>query len=205
MVKRYAFTLIELVFAIVLIALTVLTLPKMMAVVSQGIDESIVQEAIFAAATELNQATSAKWDNATVLPNINELAKVIDIGQDCDNNMSSPRYRLRPGHIVQPLHRKCLDNNNTVAINANNGLNISLEARAVTGANLFSNTASAKAYKKVYTKDVTVASTGFSFNGTTTNLKRVTVTIKENGNAITSLYALSANIGEADYFKRMYP
>lgn len=202
MVKRYAFTLIELIFAIILIAITVLTLPRMMGVISQGIDENIIQEAIFAAATELNQATTGKWDDRT-LQNANELAKVIDTNQSCENNTSSPRYRLRPGHIAQTLHRKCLDNNATTAVNFNT-LGLSLEARTASGASLFLNTTSAKGYKKSYTKDVTISYTP-AFNGTNADLKMITVTIKENNTTVTSLYAFSANIGEADYFKRMYP
>jgi hypothetical protein len=174
----------------------------MMGVISQGIDENIIQEAIFAAATELNQATTGKWDDMT-LQNQNELARVIDTNQSCENNASSPRYRLRPGHIAQTLHRKCLDNNATTPINLNvSGL--SLEARTAASANLFINTTSSKGYKKSYTKDVTISYTPL-FNGNNADLKMVTVTIKENNTTVTSLYAFSANIGEADYFKRMYP
>ena len=62
MVNRSAFTMIELIFAIVIIAISVLSLPMMNQVISKNIEGSIVQEAIFAASAELNQVVSYYWD-----------------------------------------------------------------------------------------------------------------------------------------------
>ena len=66
MVRRAAFTLIELIFAIVIIAISVISLPMMSQTVSEGIDANIVQEAIFASATELNEAVTAHWDENSI-------------------------------------------------------------------------------------------------------------------------------------------
>jgi len=64
-VKR-AFTLIELIFAIVIIAITVVSLPMMTQVISKGIEKNLLQEAIFAGAAVLNESVSAKWDENSV-------------------------------------------------------------------------------------------------------------------------------------------
>jgi len=82
-VRRAAFTLIELIFAIVIIAISVISLPMMSQTVAKGIDANIVQEAIFAAATELNEAVTAHWDEASMEVNTTtSFAKVINPG-DC--------------------------------------------------------------------------------------------------------------------------
>ena len=45
--KRFGFTMIELIFAIVIIAISVMSLPMMTQVTNKGLEESLVQEAIF--------------------------------------------------------------------------------------------------------------------------------------------------------------
>jgi prepilin-type N-terminal cleavage/methylation domain-containing protein len=55
---RLAFTMIELIFAIVIIAISVMSLPMMTQVTSAGIERNLVQEAIFASVAEINLATT---------------------------------------------------------------------------------------------------------------------------------------------------
>jgi len=115
-VKRAAFTFIELIFAIVVIAISVMSLPMMIQVLSNNMDKNLVQEAIFAAATELNEATTTHWDeNSLDANNTNGLADVINVDNSCESNASLSNYRLRTGHILQPLHRKCLSDLNVTA------------------------------------------------------------------------------------------
>jgi len=157
--KSHAFTLIELIFAIVIVAISVLSLPMMSQESSRSIENSILQEAIFAASTELMGASSGYWDlNSMEDNNVSHLSRVIDVIGDCDNNNTSDRFRLRPGHIQQPLHRRCVvsasgDVNNTADatfVNLNNAVHGNV--------NMFTDaTTDATGYKETYQSNVTVA------------------------------------------------
>ncbi|WP_297482152.1 type II secretion system protein [Sulfurimonas sp.] len=208
MVKRSAFTLIELIFAIVIIAITVLTLPMMSRVTAKGIENSIVQEAIFAAATELNEATTYHWDANSINPATpNSYAKVIDINGSCDDNTSSPRYRLLPGQIEQPLHRRCLDSNATIPADANSATVETVENAAHNYRLIFLNpTPNKEGYKNEYKSMVTVGKKAtFGDLNNSKNIKPIQVTIKNSdGTILTSLKTYVTNIGETDYYKKAY-
>ncbi|OHE12475.1 MAG: hypothetical protein A2525_09435 [Sulfurimonas sp. RIFOXYD12_FULL_36_11] len=193
-IGRFAFTLIELIFAIVVMSIAVMSLPMMTQITSKGIENNIVQEAIFAASAELTGATSYYWDERSMEDiNVSRLERVVDVDGDC--NSSS---RQRPGHI----NRMCLDSNNSSGVNYTTDSNSSIP-------NLNSNIhesqlvftddiKEAAGYKNNYYSTVTV-SNGFSDN----DIKKITITItNSDGNIITSLSTYSANIGEIDYYKR---
>ena len=207
MVKRSAFTLIELIFAIVIIAITVLTLPMMSRVTAKGIENSIVQEAIFAAATELNEVTTLHWDANSINPAApNSYAKVIDITGQCDDNTSSPRYRLLPGQIEQPLHRRCLDSNTTMPADANSATIETVENKAHGYRLIFLNPAPDKeGYKEKYKSKITIQDKAKFGGSKDKNIKRIKVTIlNSKGHVITSLVTYVTNIGETDYYKKAY-
>lgn len=203
MVKRSAFTLIELVFAIVIIGLTVLSLPMMNRVISQGIEGNLVQEAIFASSAELNEAITAHWDDNS-LEDTNGFAKVID-DATCNDTASSSRYRLKAGHIEQPLHRKCLSSSATGFADASINSTFSLDDMAHDSQNIFINdTTDNTGYKNEYNSTLTVVRPA-NFNGSNDNIKRVTIQVTDSsGNTITRLNTYSANIGEIDYYKRSF-
>ncbi|MFA7354436.1 MAG: hypothetical protein WCZ70_07450 [Sulfurimonadaceae bacterium] len=192
---RAAFTMMELIFAIVVISIAVITLPMMAQVTSKGIEENIVQEAIFAASAELMGATAYYWDlNSMQDNNLSNLERVIDIGgASCDAD------RLRPGHVNQLYHRRCLDSNATVV--ANTPDNTFPNLNNLTSRTLFENEAAAGSrdagYKGSYDTNVTVT--------TTDDVKKITVSIiNSDGDTITSLSTYSANIGEIDFYKRRF-
>ena len=204
---KSAFSMIELIFAIVIIGVSVISLPMMTQATSKAIEENLVQEAVFAASTELNQIVSYYWDEKS-LQSGDSLSKVIDTG-DCNTTS-----KLRDGHINQPLHRRCLDN--TPAIEPLGLESISdiddIDDNIVSNAAIFittsGNVASAEGYKEIYTKTVDVEYA--DFNDTTAaskNIKKITVTISDTDSPpkeITKLSTFSANIGEVDYYKRSY-
>lgn len=204
MVRRAAFTFIELIFAIIIIGISVISLPTMIAATSKGIDENIIQEAIFLASAQLNQAISANWDeNSLVEGGANSLARVIDDGT-CENNSSHPRYRLKPGHIAQPYHRRCLDSNTTGISNASATTVDALEDYS--GTKTLTNAAATQAgYKHEYTTNIAVT-TNANFNGNNTNIKMIQAGITYSGsaNALVLLRTYSANVGEPDYYSREY-
>jgi len=204
-VRRAAFTLIELVFAIVIIAISVVSLPMMNQAISKGVDANLVQEAIFAAATELNEAVTAHWDGNSIEPTLtNSYARVLNISGDCNTTT-----KLRPGQINEAYHRRCLNNTGTAPADvAGSGVS-ALEDMAHTKQQIFINDVTdASGYKKHYTSQVDVTRTNVTFNGAVNpNMKSITITVEDSDNPgvpLTSLKTYSANIGEVDYFKRVY-
>ncbi|HIP54874.1 MAG TPA: type II secretion system protein [Sulfurimonas autotrophica] len=208
MVKKLAFTLIELIFAIVIIAITVVSLPMMNQAISKSIDANLIQEAIFAASTELNEVTTAQWDEASIDGNASTtISQVININNTCENNQSNQRYRLRPGHILQPLHRRCLNNLTQGNLNSNTNNNIdAVEDKAHGYREIFLNlTPNQAGYKQKY-KSLVAINYNPVFNATVEpNMKKITIIVKdENNNTVTSLFTYVANIGGIDHYKRIY-
>ena len=209
MVRRAAFTLIELIFAIVIIAISVISLPMMSQTISEGIDANIVQEAIFASATELNEAVTTHWDENSIEVGMpDSAARVIDVGGFCSNDANSSTFRQMPGHINQPLHRRCLDSNTTPVSNATATAVNSLDDMEHGDGNITIGTAGSEGYKETYQSNVNVTTNEiFGTDQVTSNpnIKRIVSTVKdEDGNDIALLRTYSANIGEVDYYKRNY-
>ena len=204
--KRLAFTLIELIFAIVIIGISIMSLPLMNRVASDGVEVSLAQEAIYAASAELMSISSYYWDDLSVSDTTSALSRVIDINKSnsiirCENNSSSSRYRLRLGHISQPLHRRCLDTNTTTLINGAEGLNAAVVSDKNLSINSSSGTATADAsgIKHLYKKTVIVTTNG--------NIKTIQVDINKSTadkTLVTRMSMQSANIGEIDYFSRRF-
>ncbi|PHQ90775.1 MAG: hypothetical protein COB42_04550 [Sulfurimonas sp.] len=213
MVRRFAFTMIELIFAIVIISISVLSLPMMNQVISDNIEGSITQEAIFAASAELNQIISYHWDENSLQNGVSLSRVVWATANDCD-----PLTQLRPGHIREPLHRRCTDvatptpannlgseggdlddlddinqNPHAIFINIGNAGNRALE------------------YKNAYmsTFNVSYATIDPAYvipnDDTNNNIKRIRVTVSDAAGVVTELTTFSSNIGEIDYYKRTYP
>jgi prepilin-type N-terminal cleavage/methylation domain-containing protein len=201
---RAAFTMIELIFAIVIVSIAVISLPTMIQITSKGIESNIVQEAIFAASAELMGATSYYWDAKSMEDNeTSRLSRVIDVDNDCEDNASSPRYRLRDGHIAQPYHRRCL-NDKTVGIDGNPSTDFP-NINNFTGGEIFDiNVTEASGYKDIYTSSINVAYVDET-GATNNNIKKITTTITNSkGETIIKLNTYSANIGEIDYYKRRF-
>ena len=207
MVRRYGFTLIELIFAIIIIAISVLSLPMMNQSVQKGVESNTLQEAIFAASAELNEAVTANWDDNSIDPlKPNTLARVIDSSlQNCDNNISRVTFRLMPGHINQVKHRRCLDNNLTTVAAVNVATVTSLSDMAHPLDWIFENRATeAKGYKGDYKSKLEIKRPA-NFNGDNVNIKKIESTITDkDGNILIVLRTYSANIGEVDYYSEPY-
>ena len=197
--KRAAFTMIELIFAIVVVSIAVISLPMMIQTTSKGIEDNIVQEAIFAASAELMGATSYYWDNNRSMEDmaLSRLERVVDVDSDCDTD------RLRPGHVNQPFHRRCLDSNAAGGVNYTTGeaSGVGLNRSVHGDQTIFDNPAAdAASYKEAYTGTMAIAQ-GFG----DANVKELTASIRNSdGDIVTSLKIYSANIGEIDYYRRRF-
>ncbi len=222
--SRYAFTMIELIFAIVIIAISVMSLPMISQVTSKGMKGNLAQAAIFASIAEINIATTYTWDENSLLDNnitsgVDILSRVINTGAQCTDSgevdSGSNNIMRRTGHI----HRRCLNNLGTgpysvTAIDCVDSLNASdtngtwndtFEGAAVT--------TSTTGYKiELESKlDVERGDEGISaiaFGAASPiNMKEIKVTVrnKSTANEVTVLRTYSANIGEVAYHKRLMP
>lgn len=200
---KYAFTLIELVFAIVVIGISVVSLPMMIQVTSKNTDNSLVQEAIFAAATKLNEAVTYRWDENSIEPVEQSSSEIINTSAvDCNNGGQ------RLGFIAQPKHRKCLNDltvRPSVTLGPDGGDLDDLDDVKESGVNLFSSGTGADSYKKAYTSTIKIEYADFgTVTAASKNIKKITIDISDDNGLVTSLSTYSANIGEIDYFKGSY-
>ena len=224
---RKAFTMIELIFAIVIISIAVLSLPVMMRVNDHAIENNVAQEALFAVSAKMMQVLSYPWDEHSVnsaSPAI--YTKIVDIpGGTAAYRRTYDMYGLanangnfRIGSIIENGHRRF--HNHLSADASVSNLNVddtaaidAIDDRGATNIPFDNAAATSTGYKEIYTMDVTVsyiADTGSPFifaaagNNTPSNMKLVTVDIKDNTGILVKLRAYSANIGEIDFAKRRY-
>jgi len=213
-VKRYAFTMIELIFAIVVISIAVISLPMMIQTSTKGIESNLVQEAIFASSAKLKEIISYPWDDNSIQSG-SMLSKVIwTSAHDCNSST-----KLRPGHIMEQQHRRCLDSNfSLIQPTAVLGMEVN-DAGVYDDIDDFNNVSthifinntggsitSAQGYKEDYTMDINVSYAAFdTTTAASKNMKKIDITIKDSDNNITTkLHTYSANIGEVDYYKRSF-
>jgi prepilin-type N-terminal cleavage/methylation domain-containing protein len=227
---RYAFTMIELIFAIVVIAITVVSLPMMMQVNSKGIEGNIVQEAIFAASTKLMQVTTYPWDENSIDLNSSARAFILNLTNAPASYTASTNIygrspdtssNFRIGHIHQDTHRRFQRNDDSNTTDDVSALGSSgrdgIDEQSGTYS-FESESPSNTGYKNKYRNIISVSyiqDTGtpyvFSDSGssTPTNMKLIEVSIEAENAAgtweeITLLRSYAANIGEADYHSRTY-
>jgi type II secretory pathway pseudopilin PulG len=205
-VVRVAFTLIELIFAIVVIGIAVISIPTVNQVSTDGMEKNILQEAIFMAAAELNQAVSANWDDNSYIPGEeNTTARVIDMNGDC-----SAALRQRPGQV----HRSCLPNPATKLAPAPNNLVMDFDDLA---GNSVVNMDNLDGYKNNMTTTIAVYPAGgaiplvakiagaFGQNiaGDARNIKQIQATMVVGPDTVI-LNTYSCNIGEVEYKGRFF-
>ena len=175
-------------------------------VISKGVEHNINQEALFAAATKLNEVLSYKWDENVLNSGDTATAqsKTINTG-DCNSSEGQ-----RAGYVNIMLHRKCLDDltvrpTAASALGSDSGEVKDIDDAIENNASLFSATASATSYKNNYRSSIDVIYANF---GDTTaasqNMKKVTVSIYKDDKLVTRLSSYSANIGEINYFRRNF-
>lgn len=173
---RAAFTLIELIFAIVVMSIVVLSLPMMSQVISSGIEKNLVQEAVLVTSGDILKTISGKFDenSRTDDENYEKIlyssdAEVIAI----DGNGS------RAGNI------NIIFDNNTALRPALSGLDgvetvdneDDVDDYSITDGNAVTESGSGAGYKQLYKKSIII--TQKTFNGVNdANAKKVEVTFK---------------------------
>ncbi len=199
--------MIELIFAIVIIAISVISLPMMMQSSSQASNESIVQEAIFAAEAILNESTAYYWDqNSQDDANTTSggYSRVVNTG-DC---LGSGVPYKRIGHI----NRQCLDDNTTTPLNSASTIAVENAQTQFTNTSILTGNPSAATYKNHYSANVTVTNCSvgpcvqFGLEANNPNLKQIQIWIKNDDThkTIVLLRAYTANIGEVKPESRIF-
>ncbi len=208
--------MIELIFAIVVISIAVISLPMMIQTSTKGIEGNLVQEAIFASSAKLNEIISYPWDDNSMQSGTIFSQVIWTSTKDCNSTT-----KLRSGHILQQLHRRCLDSNFSVVqptkilgIEANdNGVYDDIDDfNGISTAMFINNTGtgvipSVEGYKAPYKMDINVSYATFGdINASSKNIKRIDITVVNSDTNITTtrLHTFSANIGEVDYYKRNF-
>lgn len=197
MKMKAAFTLIELIFAIIIMSIVVLSLPIMSQVISTGAERNLVQEAILVASGDMFKVISGKFDENSKDDTIafekllySSDAEVIAI----DGNGS------RAGNI-----NIVFDNNTTIrpSVSGLDGLETldnedDVDDYIITGGDAVTQTGSAAGYKQLYKKDISVTQVAFN-NAGPTNTKKVEVVIKDSTGAteLVKMHTYTFNTGSA--------
>lgn len=208
--KRSAFTLIELIFAIVIIAISVMSLPMMTQATSKGIEANIVQEVIFATGAILNESTTYYWDSNSMDDSNTSsggYSRVVNAGGCFGGGI--PYKRI--GHI----NRACLDDNTTTQNAVGDSTSIEWAENIYNNLDILTGVAAAATYKDSYSATATVNSCsgagcvqfGDPNAATQNNLKEIVINVTPTGspaNTLVLLRAYVANIGEVEPESRIF-
>jgi len=223
---RSAFTMIELIFAIVIISIAILALPTILVRDASSQEQTLKEEGIMLTTTKIAQILTYSWDQSSSPTTVMSTSQVLDTSHgdsDFDRNASD----FRVGHFQDELRRRMTPNSSTRTagtIGGAAGTNIGAFNNDVETVGTPNNP---QGYKKQYRTTTTVRyvsdaanygdnNISFDFSTTaglsttnSTNLKMVQVSTDEMDTAgawvpIIQMTSFSANIGEAEFYKRRY-
>jgi len=219
-VIRAAFTMIELIFAIVIISITALSLPMIMQVTQNNAERAISQESVYAAASVMLDVLSHPWDENAINPNAAQsLERVVNVGNNARYDFDATRGVYRRGHIRQDLHRRFHEDNTTAFFNRSNTAIDNNPAvtgmEEVGGTSPLTGVLGVDSYKEVTQYNISVndiADTTFNpfvfsqtASGTGSNMRMIRVAMQRADTTdVVVLYGYAANIGEVDYYSRIY-
>ena len=210
--RSKGFTMIELIYAIVIMGLVFITLPMILLNNNRSVEQNLLQETILIATTKLNSILSYQWDETSRDANTSiSLAKteVVDT-TSAVAALQRVASDFRVGHFQQPLHRRMTPNVDaatrmaSTALGADTGDLDDIDDFIVTNDAVITHTAgTAVDYKYDYNMDVTVSyaddnafrggtsyassAIQFSFDtaaytASTTSLKKVDLLVKADTN-----------------------
>lgn len=194
--------MIELVIAIVVMGIAVMTLPLMLERTQTNNAFVMQQEAILAAKTKLGDIITYPWDDNSLQ---NDIVAVLDTNGDNDYNRTAGTTR-RKGHVIQDKRRKFFnaitnpgDVAGVVSISDFNGDSKTLSPTSTLD------------YRFTIDLNTTVnyvSDSAFAFPTLTqvgtSNIKMITVEASGDEMSTFRLRAYSANIGESQLLRRNY-
>ncbi len=208
---RAAFTMIELIFAIVVIGIISVSIPTIMVNNSKNVEVNLMQEAILIVATKTGQVLTYPWDENSRDPGSTILAKTdaLNINEfffdgELDRNVSD----FRRGHFQQALRRKLTPSNAERSATASNllalealDLNVADDIDDFNGQSVLLTHIGEDGYKKdynlsasvIYVSDIAAYVNGgttpllFNFTkadaGRATNIKMLELNVRARDNA----------------------
>ena len=215
--QREAFTMIELIFAIVIIAVVTLTIPMMIQVNNKTLEANTEQEAIFLISSVLSEATTLLWDQSSLGGTATSvsLSKILDTNAtgageyerwSISDDKKDGNSGLRQGGLLQDMHRHFFSAPLAPSQSVLTDLGSSFDSDAV-GAQLGLKNKYDIKVERYYIKD---NPSGFNFTindvNKTTNVKLIVVTVKNKDTKedISVLRAYTCNIGEVDFARRKF-
>ncbi len=214
MVMKKAASLIELVIAIVIMGIAVMTLPMMLAQTQKNNEFTLQQEVLLAARTKIGDILTYRWDKNSLVDDRIVVLQVTNGDTELDPNNNNRRV----GHIFGNKRRKFSFENNasTVFGDANitdiddfNGVSSGLtlvkanldyrftDINMTTTVQYVSDNTNYSDQNISYTFPTTPIGAG------STNIKMITLETVASGVTFT-LRAYSANIGESEFLRRDY-
>jgi len=215
---KKASSMIELVIAIVVMGIAVMTLPLMLERTQANNAFAMQQEAILAAKTQLGDIVTFPWDENSLNTTTNVVA-VLDT--DSANYQREVNTTRRIGHVVQNKRRKFFNNetnasdiggaltDNIIDIGDFDNSNVSLTpAAAGEDAGVLDYRYDFNMTTRVrYINDTPNTPFAFATDGNktlTSNIKMIEVELQGDGLTTFQLRAYSANIGESQLLRRDY-
>ncbi len=193
-------TMIELIFAIVIIAIVVAGVPQMISRNDTTLTGNLVQQELFYAAKTASELLSQPWDsNAIDASTSLAYDKVLDTGSAANYARVSAggvALPFRIGHIRQPNHRRFHGTNTSPAGSAIPGSGNTPWLPADDNLSIVSD----------YTGETDVDVLSSAPLGTVSNMKMATITVTNTSDAerTVTLRLYVANIGETAYAKRSF-
>ena len=226
---RHAFTMIELIFALVIMGIVFISLPLILLQNAESVEDNLIQESIFLSSSKMSQILTYQWDGNSTESNLTlSTSDVLTVSAAGDSELARSVSDFRRGHFQQDKHRRMTpinDERNATAIGIEGAVFDDIDDfDGIVNFNIIT-TPDVGGYKKNYRGDVNVTyvndNTDYTANpvnfafttanaGGTTNLKMIETSIVQDrtGTGVwdTSvlLRAYVANIGETGYFKRRY-
>lgn len=216
---RRALSLIELIFAIVIMGIAVMSLPLVLSQVQQNNEFSLQQEAILAAKTKIGDILSYEWDENSY-DATTQRAVVIKTTSDINGDLNcSTTTNGRVGHIYSDYRRKCApstitasaigadadDGGNYDDIDDFNNKTITLNTATENAGTLdyvfrntlqLTTTINYAADNAAYTNQImNNFALNYANNAATSNIKAINVKVSTGTQDIT-LHAFTCNIGE---------
>ncbi len=116
---KKAFSLVEVVFAIVIIAISMMSVPMILKQTTKSNEFSIIQEAILASSTKMGNILSYSWDKNSY-DITNKLLRTLDVSSNGDSELKRViginDNNLRIGHIFEDKRRRFFDYNGSNGI-----------------------------------------------------------------------------------------
>lgn len=206
--QRKAIAMIELIFAIVVIGITLLSVPLMVNQASESTYTTLQQEAIAAAASDMSLILSREWDEVNTNDLIDSTIVTTASGnydQAARTNLRSRTYTSSLGTTLAASTTLSADSGDSDDIDDVNGVTTAL---TTLGTSDLVDTTMTIGTTVSYLSDGTTSPIGTTDTGTS-NIKGITITLTSGGVAelqkTVKLNAFSANIGSYDLARKVFP